>query len=44
MDNRTFIANVVASLAWPVTALVALLLVRKILVSAGSLGDDANRV
>jgi hypothetical protein len=33
MDNRTFIANVVASLSWPITALVALLLVRKILIS-----------
>ena len=33
MDNRTFIANVVASLAWPVTAVIALLLVRKILIS-----------
>jgi len=33
MDNRTFIASVVASLAWPVTALIALLLVRKILIS-----------
>jgi hypothetical protein len=33
MDNRTFIANLVASLAWPVTALIALLLVRKILIS-----------
>jgi len=33
MDNRTFIANVVASLAWPATALIALLLVRKILIS-----------
>jgi len=33
MDSRTFIANVVASLAWPVTALIALLMVRKILIS-----------
>jgi hypothetical protein len=33
MDNRTFVANLVAHLAWPVTALIALLLVRKILVS-----------
>ena len=33
MDNRTFIANVVGSLAWPVAALIALLLVRKILIS-----------
>jgi hypothetical protein len=33
MDSRTFIANVVASLAWPVTAVIALLLLRKILVS-----------
>jgi hypothetical protein len=33
MDNRAFIANVVASLAWPVTAIVALLLFRKILIS-----------
>ena len=33
MDNRTFIANVVASLAWPATALIALLLVRRILIS-----------
>jgi hypothetical protein len=33
MDNRTFISNVVASLAWPVTALIALLLVRTILIS-----------
>ena len=32
MDNRAFIANVVASLAWPATALIALLLVRKILI------------
>ena len=33
MDNRTFIANLVASLAWPATALIALLLVRRILIS-----------
>ena len=33
MDDRTFIANLVASLAWPVTALIALLLVRKMVIS-----------
>ena len=33
MDNRTFIASIVASLAWPLTALAGLLLVRKIVIS-----------
>ncbi|PYR93583.1 MAG: hypothetical protein DMF84_09280 [Acidobacteria bacterium] len=33
MDLRTFIAALVASLAWPLTALIGLLLVRKIIAS-----------
>ena len=33
MNILSFVSNLVASLAWPVTAIVALLLVRRILVS-----------